>query len=210
MDSSNTSPTSEVVYTPPSSTSSTSPATTVNSIAAANISIREYIYFLPYPLPPNTPVPYSTHLPHSNPLHLPSTTFEPTSTLVLTSPLNTFVDLRFLLPVQENETPLPLTGEKKRLEWGFAGTSSSAPIPGRDGVTHSTWTHWLDSRHAAGAPDIPVDEGDMYAISRIRTLEHGHAFHPHLKAVKSHEEMWCDEDVRSVTDDAMACVLGAW
>jgi hypothetical protein len=61
---------------------------------AANVSVREYIYFLPYPLPPGTKIPYSIHLPHKNPLGLPSCQFEPTKTLVLTSPMRTFLDVR--------------------------------------------------------------------------------------------------------------------
>ncbi|KAH7400832.1 hypothetical protein DE146DRAFT_476415 [Phaeosphaeria sp. MPI-PUGE-AT-0046c] len=164
---------------------------------AANISIRKYIYFLPYPLPAGTPVPYSIHLPASNPLNLPTTLFEPTSTLVLTAPSGTFVDLRFLKPTS------PSTSEEVALEWGFAGHSSSAPISGKEsaGVKHSTWTHFVDSRVPVGQT-IPVDEGDMYPISDTRTLEHGHAFHPHLKAVKSHEEMWEDEHVTSTSTTA--------
>jgi hypothetical protein len=43
---------------------------------AANISMREYIYFLPYPLPLNTGIPYSIYLPGKNPLGLPSCQFE--------------------------------------------------------------------------------------------------------------------------------------
>lgn len=50
----------------------------------------------------------------------------------------------------------------------------------------------------------------MYTLTDTLTLEHGHAFHPHLKAVKSHEEMWEDEDVLSteVTGKKMCVVLG--
>jgi hypothetical protein len=55
-------------------------------VGAANISMREYIYFLPYPLPLNTEIPYTIYLPGKNPLGLPSCQFEPTKTLVLTSP----------------------------------------------------------------------------------------------------------------------------
>jgi hypothetical protein len=43
---------------------------------AANISMREYIYFLPYPLPLNTEIPYSIYLPGKNPLGLPSCQFD--------------------------------------------------------------------------------------------------------------------------------------
>lgn len=184
-----------------------------------NISKREYIYFLPYPLPPGTEIPYSIHLPKKNPLDLPSHQFEPTVTLVLTSPKRTFVDIRIYKPLSTSDmhSPLPNRGEPHRLEWAFAGLSSSQPITlpptgsqhGRSqkrieketwhNVTHSTWTHWIDSRFPIGSKDIPVDEGDMYPIAEGLTLEVGHAFHPALGAVKTHEEMWRDVDAVSTT-----------
>ncbi|KAF1842209.1 uncharacterized protein K460DRAFT_370193 [Cucurbitaria berberidis CBS 394.84] len=194
--------------------------------AAANISIREYIYFLPYPLPPGTPIPYSIGLPNNNPLNLPPHQFEPTSTLVLTSPNRTFVDIRFYKPSNADvSTTLPNEGERKRLEWAFAGTSESQPIslpqdskPSNErgdgeektweGVTHSKWTHWLDSRHPVGSPDIPVDEGDMYPIADDLTLEHGHAFQPLMHAHKTHEEMWRDLTIQSTNSSGThLCVV---
>lgn len=194
----------DVLYTPPSSTTSMSsaPTTSTSLTGTANISVRTYIYFLPYPLPPNTPVPYTTNILTNNPLKLPTTLFEPTSTLVLTSPANTFVDLRFLKPLTPSSTA-------DELEWGFSGHSASRPTA-LPCVSHSTWTHFVDSRYPAGFKGIPVDEGDMYTLTDTLTLEHGHAFHPHLKAVKSHEEMWEDEDVLSteVTGKKMCVVLG--
>ncbi|KAJ4378176.1 hypothetical protein N0V83_001010 [Neocucurbitaria cava] len=187
---------------------------------SANISVREYIYFLPYPLPAGTPVPYSLDLANNNPLNLPPHQFEPTSTLVLTSPNRTFVDIRFFKPfAPAHSTPLPNQGgERERLEWAFAGTSASHAItlPETDneeeesweGVTHSTWTHWLDSRHAVGSSNIPVDEGDMYPIASDLTLEHGHAFQPMVNAYKTHEEMWRDVAARSTNSSgSKICVV---
>ncbi|OAL49742.1 hypothetical protein IQ07DRAFT_511672 [Pyrenochaeta sp. DS3sAY3a] len=174
--------------------------------STANISVREYIYFLPYPLPPGTPVPYSTGLPERNPLGLPPQQFEPTSTLVLTTPLRTFVDVRVFKPLSRDDpAALPNHGQPDRLDWAFAGFSTSKCVVSpehasrehREDVTHSTWNHWVDSRYPACSPDIPVDEGDMYPISRGLTLEHGHAFHPSLRTHKSHEEMWRDVPVIS-------------
>ncbi|KAH7045845.1 hypothetical protein B0J12DRAFT_741836 [Macrophomina phaseolina] len=56
---------------------------------------------------------------------------EPTSTLVLTSPSNTFIDIRLLLPTPHTpaaERPLPNTGGPlDRLDWAFAGVSESLP-----------------------------------------------------------------------------------
>ncbi|KAL1799829.1 hypothetical protein ACET3X_000171 [Alternaria dauci] len=139
------------------------PIPTLQDPSSANISKREYIYFLPYPLPPNTEIPYSIHLPDKNPLNLPSHQFEPTSTVVLTSPNRTFVDIRIYKSFKSTE-PNPNQGHAQKLDWAFAGTSSSVPITlppsgphhGKsqkrleaetwENVTHSTWTHWVDSR----------------------------------------------------------------
>ncbi|KAF1365459.1 hypothetical protein EJ07DRAFT_161501 [Lizonia empirigonia] len=115
--------TSDYTYTPPASSRTPPPLP-----GSPNISVREYIYFLPHPLPPGTPIPYTPGLPTTNPLHLPPHPFEPTSTLVLTSPLRTFVDLRYTLPLTPT-SPLPNAGDPSRLDWGFAGTSSTTPAP---------------------------------------------------------------------------------
>jgi hypothetical protein len=154
---------------------------------------------MPYPLPPKTPIPYSIHLPAKNPLNLPTTLFEPTSTIVLTSPRNTFIDLRFLKPVSLSPDAAV------ELEWGFAGRSScvaSGKKKGK-GVMHSTWRHFVDSR----GPSEEVDEGDMYPISSTLILEHGHAFHPNVGAVRSHEEMWEDEAILPVSGSRICVVL---
>lgn len=198
------------IHTPETATSVMAPSTPDGIEADANISIREYIYFLPYPLPTGTPVPYSTGLPQTNPLKLPNHQFEPTSTLVLTSPKHTFVDVRLFKPFQSSATgPLPNEGETERLEWAFGGTSLSQHIaqPKKhgsetdywEGVTHSTWTHWVDSRHAVGSANIPVDEGNMYPITPELTLEHGHAFQPLMNSTKTHEEMWRDVQILSTS-----------
>ncbi|KAJ4330211.1 hypothetical protein N0V87_010193 [Didymella glomerata] len=204
----------ELICTAPpseqSSTSATSPTGT------ANISAREYIYFLPYPIPKETPVPYTPGLSTTNPLNLPPTPFEPTSTLVLTSPGKTFVDLRYLKPVKLGESALPNAGETKRLEWGFAGTSKSEAMaeahPKFEAYGHWVWTHWLDSRAAVGQ-EIARDEGDMYDLGEGLFLEHGHAFHPHLGRVAGHEELWRDVPVLSTGasaengEERKVCVL---
>ena len=200
-------PDPELTYTPPASTSSPPSPT-----GSANISVREYIYFLPHPLPRGTPVPYTPGLPSTNPLNLPPHPFEPTSTLVLTSPGKTFVDLRYLQPTKQNETTLPNAGETERLEWGFAGSSSSSPAPASPHETygvfaHSTWVHWIDSRVSVGHT-IPDDEGDMYDLGEGLFLEHGHAFHPHLGRVAGHEELWRDIEPRCTNAvGSLVCIV---
>ena len=132
---------------------------------------------------------------------------------MLTSPKKTFVDVRYFKPVKDGASALPNQGETKRLEWGFAGTSSSIPSPSSPHekygeFAHSSWTHWLDSRYRVAHPSIPVDEGDMYSLSETLTLEHGFAFHPHLGRVAGHEELWQDIEAESTNEKgSKICVL---
>jgi hypothetical protein len=92
----------------------------------ASISVRDYIYVLPHPLPEGTPVPYTPGLPERNPLNYPTQTSEPTSTLVLTSPARTFVDVRVLKG--PGEELLSEGDPQDRLEWAFAGRSESEVV----------------------------------------------------------------------------------
>jgi hypothetical protein len=168
--------------------------------SSASISIRDYIYYMPHPLPAGTPIPYSTGLPHKNPLGLDAQATEPTSTLVLTSPRGTFVDLRILLPLQTHagEHAMPNTGgPQSRLEWAFGGKSTSYRYEGVDegaGPNHSVWNHWVDSKVAVGG-DMEIDEGDMYALPDGRTLEHGSSFNSAIGRMHSYEEMWSDMSI---------------
>ncbi|KAJ4993975.1 hypothetical protein SVAN01_00452 [Stagonosporopsis vannaccii] len=178
--------------------------------ADPNISIRTFIYFLPHPLPPATPVPYTPGLPHRNPLNLPAHAFEPTSTVVVTSPGKTFVDLRYLKPrdpASASAAPAGAAGGGggggegvDALEWGFSGSSASVraphPHPTYGDYTLNTWTHWVDSRVSVGE-DMAPDEGAMYAVGgQAGYVEHGFAFHPQLGRVAGHEEGWVDVEPR--------------
>ncbi|KAF2197349.1 hypothetical protein GQ43DRAFT_444331 [Delitschia confertaspora ATCC 74209] len=192
------------------STFNTSPSNVNN----ASISVRDYILYLPYPMPRDGPVPYSTHIP-SDPLDYGSPG-EPTSTLVLTSPRNTFVDLRILKTVPNTGPQTPNGGPINMLDWGFSGCSWSEPkrvvglfgsgkgpdgqrrkIKGRFGdgnpagvaIRHAHWSHWVDSRVAVGAV-APVDEGDLWPMDDGRELEVGHAKNPFTGKEVNHEEMW--------------------
>jgi len=92
-------------------------------------------------------VPYTPGLPDRNPLDYPAQPFEPTSTLVLTSPAKTFVDVRVLKPVGKGEDGSELPNEggpRERLEWAFAGLSGSVVV--EDPFTVSDHVHrcfWL-------------------------------------------------------------------
>ncbi|KAF2262462.1 hypothetical protein CC78DRAFT_534790 [Lojkania enalia] len=107
--------------------STTLPTLTSNP-SNASISVRKYIYHLPYPLPLGTPIPYTPNLPTYNPLNLDPNASEPTHTLVLTTPASTFVDLRILKRTSGFDTEAPNNGKPGRLEWGFAGVSRSVAV----------------------------------------------------------------------------------
>ncbi|KAF2462579.1 uncharacterized protein BDR25DRAFT_127596 [Lindgomyces ingoldianus] len=162
---------------------------------SASISIRTYIAFLPHPLPQDTPIPYTPSLHITNPLNIPLPS-EPTSTLVLTTPRSTYLDIRILKPLTPTDNePLPTRGGPTyRLDWAFAGTSASRLISSResDGVKHSTWHHWLDNHYPIGSPEIPLDEGDMYPVSPTLTLEFGTMYNLPTNSLQNYEEMWKD------------------
>ncbi|KAF7195456.1 hypothetical protein HII31_03348, partial [Pseudocercospora fuligena] len=126
--------------------------------------------------------------------HPPGLTREPTNTLVLTSPESRFVDIRILKSAQSDNTipqlardaaMLPFT----HLNWAFAGFSSSEITP--DGITKSTWNHFVDSRY----PDTSQvsDSGLMYPQPNCNlTLETGSMLKPITSKIESYEEMWRD------------------
>ncbi|KAK7192789.1 hypothetical protein DPSP01_011212 [Paraphaeosphaeria sporulosa] len=191
--------------------------------ANASISHRTYFYPLPHPLPPGTPIPYSAGLPSQNPLDLPATPVEPTSSLVLTSTTKQFIDVRVFKPILEEDPELPNEGgPRARLDWAFAGTSYSVPIPdpyphgvtehaataSRHAehhrawpapITHATWTHWLDSRHpiSSSPTGMPKDEGTMFPLSATQTLEFGEGINPATGKMWAYEELWTDEAPRA-------------
>lgn len=86
-----------------------------------------------------------------------------------------------------------------RLEWAFAGTSSTTfsppKSPGGDPILHSKWEHWLDS-----STDGPVsDEGDMYPqADGIHTLETGVMVNPATGIMTAYEENWADVAVQAI------------
>jgi hypothetical protein len=77
-------------------------------------------------------------------------------------------------------------------------TTTAQPPPYYQGLTHSTWLHWLDSKYPAGHPSIPSDSGDMFPMPCGRVLEYGKAYNAHLQAEQAYEEMWSDVAIQSV------------
>ncbi|KAL9056378.1 MAG: hypothetical protein Q9162_002969 [Coniocarpon cinnabarinum] len=87
---------------------------------------------------------------------------EPTSTLVLTTPLGHFVDIRVKLPtaLSTSDFPVPLVHSSlitpvpnvlptSSLDWAFAGTTQLGE-PQQDGRRHCKWLHFVDSRTTNG------------------------------------------------------------
>nr|POF03869.1 hypothetical protein CFP56_21625 [Quercus suber] len=124
---------------------------------------------------------------------------EPTSTLVLTSSDNYFVDVRIF---KASEKQGKATSERdgdvlpaQRLEWAFAGTSTSEWRNDHDGgqIVHCTWKHFVDSKHSDATGVI--DEGDMFPQSpphADRTLERGRMVDPTTGRMTDYEEVWTD------------------
>ncbi|KAJ6784899.1 hypothetical protein PWT90_02372 [Aphanocladium album] len=125
----------------------------------------------------------------------PDEASEPTSTLVLTSPQNRFVDLRILLP-SDGATKLSMdpTGELPldRLDWAIAGTtiSEAATSPTGESIRRSTFSHWVSSRDVdpAGVSDV----GDMYPQEDGTTLEKGEMLNPATGRLTRYDELWLD------------------
>ncbi|KAH7038025.1 uncharacterized protein B0I36DRAFT_381109 [Microdochium trichocladiopsis] len=138
---------------------------------------------------------------------------EPTSTVVLTSPGRRFVDIRILLPKgSESVDSAGRPGGKESemaaahrdfgtityssLDWAFAGTSESQPVPARpDGkgpTTHSKWHHLVTDRAAVITPGQFTDEGDMYPQPDGSVLEKGRMTNPMTGRETDYEEVWVD------------------
>lgn len=150
---------------------------------------------------------------------LPDEASEPTTTVVLTSPKRRFVDIRILNPDPEDaqhNNPIggtlphptscrhhPLTFlladilPPERLDWAFAGTSTSElrfDAEGK-GTVHGTWHHWVSNRDAN--VDGVVDEGDNHSLPNDRTLETGNMTNPATGEATDYEEIWLDAPVLS-------------
>ncbi|KAH8774195.1 hypothetical protein BGZ57DRAFT_385977 [Hyaloscypha finlandica] len=110
------------------------------------------------------------------------------STLVLTSPLKNFIDIRVLLPTSPILDP-------PRLEWAFAGTSHSTPASAEeDKPAHTVWEHWVDSK-VTNAEEVK-DEGDMFLQDNGEVLESGIMVNPETGEEEKYEECWVDLDLQ--------------
>lgn len=115
----------------------------------------------------------------------PAPPSEPTSTVVLTSPGRHFVDVRVLCSGLREED-----GEvNQKLDWAFAGTSSSQP--GREpGIRHAVWRHWVDSHTTE--PETVRDEAVVNETGGPggSELETGRMVNPATGVEAEYEEAW--------------------
>ncbi|KAL8677803.1 MAG: hypothetical protein Q9186_005810 [Xanthomendoza sp. 1 TL-2023] len=113
---------------------------------------------------------------------VPGSPTEPTSTLVLTSPRNHYVDVRVFNEPQTKTTSDPKTFDG-RLQWAFAGIKESVQDKGR---TISTWHHWVDSLSETPASD----SGEMIELEDGDVLEKGETRDEETGVVQKYEELW--------------------
>lgn len=124
---------------------------------------------------------------------LPSPFTETTSTLVLTTSSNQYVDIRLMVSTQSPPSSSSTT-TKDTLSWGFAGTLSKEATSTK-GVTKGIWTHAVDSR----TRNVVVDSGFLKDTidekGNSQQLEYGQMIDEHVGKVRGYEEMWEDKRV---------------
>ena len=84
-----------------------------------------------------------------------------------------------------------------RLDWAFAGVSTTTASPQTGGPSHTVWSHWIDSE----SWDPDPDEGDMYEQEDGDILERGQNVDAETGEVKKYEELWHDVGIQHVGDN---------
>ena len=103
-------------------------------------------------------------------------------TLVMTSPRKYYVDTRVLMSADATISSL-------RIDWAFAGTSSTRPATGEE-PEHTVWTHWVDS--TTSDAESVKDEGDMVKLANGDAVERGQMVNPKTGILDAYEESWAD------------------
>ncbi|EMC92810.1 hypothetical protein BAUCODRAFT_263048 [Baudoinia panamericana UAMH 10762] len=135
---------------------------------------------------------------------LPDEAYEDTNTVVLTSGEQRFVDVRL------RKTDEGTRGQDPEIDWAFAGTATSTQASPDTDNTHTTWYHWIDSRHHGKAAEGILDHGDMSPLPGDRTLEKGRMINPATGKETDYEEIWKDEEpiaVPSNDEPARRCCI---
>lgn len=116
--------------------------------------------------------------------------YEDTSTLVLTAPSSTFIDVRF--PIAADNSSQTTTHPSL---WAFSGevttsfynASSTQPYSvGLPYTAHCEFIHDIDTR----GPGI-IDSGDMCLLPNGECLEFGHMINPATGRDEPYKEYWC-------------------
>ncbi|KAI4192730.1 MAG: hypothetical protein LQ350_008575, partial [Teloschistes chrysophthalmus] len=135
---------------------------------------------------------------------VPGEPSEPTSTVVLTSPLSYFIDIRVFKKQAEQDTLAASAKEKSLgdLQWAFAGQSSSQHDSA--GRKFSSWKHWIDS-----LTDEPAeDKGEMISLAGGDVLEKGATRNEETGKVEEYEELWTEMPlVTPGFDEGNQCVV---
>ena len=121
---------------------------------------------------------------------MPDPPSEPTSTLVLTSPAEYYVDVRFLIEGENG----PLSS-KPIVQWAFAGTCTHEIV---DGLTVGAWIHEIDSQ----VEKVYQDSGHFTDMANGDSLETGR-MKDEYGVERDYEEVWRDQSV----EHADCCVL---
>lgn len=119
---------------------------------------------------------------------------ETTDTLVLTSALKYYTDVRILLSGSQKTLPPSSTPlDAARLEWGFAGRAYSTPADEKTGTAaHTKWVHWIDNK----TKEQVEDAGWMYPVEGTNdVLEKGTMLNPETGKEGPYQEMWTDLDI---------------
>lgn len=130
---------------------------------------------------------------------------EPTSTIVLTSARNFYVDVR-MLKADDTGAQSTMHGGQNSfagLDWAFAGTSSTlrSPIAG-DTAEIMEWQHWIDSRHPKEeSKDEVRDVGRCYQQKNGDTQELGSMVNPDTGVETEYEELWGSSAIESTEPD---------
>ncbi|KAF2843277.1 hypothetical protein M501DRAFT_994147 [Patellaria atrata CBS 101060] len=138
----------------------------------------------------------------------PETREELTSTLVLTSRRDIFVDVRLYTSSNSgDQAPESDSNLYSGVEWAFAGTARSKDLD--DGTRHCQWSHWVDSKVPL-AEEPPVDQGVMtdFEGNEMLQLEKGEMANPATGVVSPYEELWEDVAIEPVeAEPYLRCVV---
>ena len=84
-----------------------------------------------------------------------------------------------------------------RLDWAFAGVSTTTASSQAGASSHTVWSHWIDSESS----DPDPDEGDMYEQEDGDTLECGQNVDAKTGKVNKYEELWHDVGIQHVRSE---------